>query len=201
LITDKESLKRHSSIIKLYNMYVRGGPQKQGSKHSGCCPLHIEDALSFGADHKDINNDGPENGRIICQITVNITSFADQHRLQVKRDHCGEMYIPCNRGQIFQYGADRFGVMVIGPTATPRTWGAIRRKLLAAGLSLHQDGDAEGCLLFDPANSEHSRLAIQVMRGRRQRRYSLKDRERLSQHLAGVRRIPPTACENVALTA
>lgn len=131
---------------------------------------------------------------------MDISTFADQFKLKIKRDNCDEYFIPCRRGQIYDHGNGQFAVMVIGPAATPRTWSAVRRTLVAAGFTLHQDGDSEGTLSFDPDNAKRSRLAIRVMGARRVKQYSSKDRERRAQHLAGVRWNRSALCENRAFT-
>lgn len=135
------------------------------------------------------------------QITLEMKSFADKFRLKLKRDECGELYVPCRRGQIHDHGNGKFAVLMIGPAATPRAWSATCPTLLRAGFVLHQDGDAEGSLLFDHANVEQCRLAIWIMAARRARRYSPKDRERLTRQPATVRRNQATPCENVAFAA
>jgi hypothetical protein len=75
--------------------------------------------------------------------------FAEKYGLKAKRDECGELIIPGRVGQIYEYGSGRFGALLMPPgDPRPRAWGNFRRKLLAAGFHLLQNGDAEGCLLF-----------------------------------------------------
>jgi len=66
-------------------------------------------------------------------------------------------------------------------------WGAVRKTLQAAGFSLHQNGDAEGSLLFNPEDPEQSKLAISVMGARRKRRMTPEAREKAIAHLLSVR--------------
>lgn len=44
----------------------------------------------------------------------------------------------------------------------PRLWHASREKGLAAGMTLLQDGDWEGTLLFDPHDGNQAKLAIKI---------------------------------------
>jgi hypothetical protein len=121
-------------------------------------------------------------------METDIRKFAERYRLRLQRDTQGEVFIPCQRGQIYYHGGDTLGVLVIneGKThTTPKVWGNVRRGLLAAGFTLHQNGDAEGSLLFDAHNPEMVRVAIRLMRARRKRRVEVTPE--LLGHLHGIR--------------
>jgi hypothetical protein len=47
-------------------------------------------------------------------------------------------------------------------SARPRQWHSLARQALAAGMVMRQNGDAEGCLSFDPSNARQARLAIRI---------------------------------------
>jgi len=108
---------------------------------------------------------------------VQIEQFAEQYRLRVKRDSCGEKIVsgkfragrgrPEDHSHIFENGDDQFGLCLL--FATARKFGSVMRKLLAAGFTLGQIGDTEGTFLFDPANTRQAKLAIRVV-GTRQKR-------------------------------
>src|SRR5215831_17084860 len=62
----------------------------------------------------------------------------------------------------------------------PRTWGNYRRAAEATGMTVLQNGDSEGCLGFDPGNSEQVRLALKIAGVRRKRELSLEQMLRLA---------------------
>jgi hypothetical protein len=101
---------------------------------------------------------------------MTIREFAEQYRCRLKRDGCGEQIIPGKVGQIYDYGTGRFGALFM-PSGKPRSnlWGRVRRKLTAAGFQLLQNGDGEGCLLFDPTDATQTALAIRAVGARRKR--------------------------------
>jgi hypothetical protein len=101
---------------------------------------------------------------------MTIREFAEQYRCRLKRDGCGEQIIPGKVGQIYDYGSGRFGALFM-PSGKPRPnlWGRVRRKLMAAGFQLLQNGDAEGCLLFDPSDQRKIQLALKLVGARRKR--------------------------------
>ena len=53
----------------------------------------------------------------------------------------------------------------------PKTWGNFKRAAAAAGMTLRQNGDSEGCLSFDPEDNEQANLALKIakVRPKRQR--------------------------------
>jgi len=87
--------------------------------------------------------------------------FAESHHLSLKKDGCGDHFIPGTSGHIFEGYADgRLGVYLNGET--PKAWTYARRKMEEAGLTIRQNGDVDGVAVFDPANGEHARLAIKI---------------------------------------
>jgi hypothetical protein len=100
---------------------------------------------------------------------LDIQQFAEQQRVKLRRDNCGEEIIPGrprnatrqeDRRHIFQHSDDGrlFGVCLL-LTGT-RAFGNATRRLLALGFTPGQTGDTEGILLFDPSNSEQAKAAI-----------------------------------------
>jgi hypothetical protein len=101
-----------------------------------------------------------------------LETFADRYHLRLKGDRCGDPFIPCQRGQIYEHGGGTFGAMAIndaGGKSSPKVWGNIRRALLAAGCIFHQNGDGEGTCLFDSEDPAQSRVAIMAMKARKKR--------------------------------
>jgi hypothetical protein len=100
---------------------------------------------------------------------LDIQQFAEQYRVRVRRDSCGDEVIPGkprhttrqeDRRHILQHSDDGnlFGVCLLLNSA--RAFGNAVRRLLPAGFISGQTGDAEGVLLFDPANPEQAKAAI-----------------------------------------
>ena len=97
-----------------------------------------------------------------------IEQLGDRYRLRVRRDKCHEAIIVGRRGQIYEHGSGKLGVMFLGATA--KIWGNARRKMLAAGYELHQNGDTEGSCLFQADNAEQMKVAFSVVGAFRSRK-------------------------------
>lgn len=61
-------------------------------------------------------------------------------------------------GQVFQHTDD-----LLAATITSR-WPSSRRKLIAAGCAVLQDGDDEGTVSFDPNDAEASLAVLRILR-------------------------------------
>jgi hypothetical protein len=112
---------------------------------------------------------------------MNVSEFAEQYRLKVSRDDCGEKIISGKAGHVYENGDDRLGVCLMFKSA--RKWMSVQRRLLAAGFTLKQDGDSEGTLLFDPDNVDQVAAAIRETRIRPRRVLSEDARIALVQRL------------------
>ena len=118
---------------------------------------------------------------------MELTKFAEKHRLKVKRDpEDGTQVIVGGKGQIYEFSSDELAVMFI-PGGDPRTrqWHTVRENCLAVGMTLQQDGDAEGAFSFDPENQDQAKLAIKVAGAKGMKRLSDQHRGKLVG--AGVR--------------
>ena len=108
---------------------------------------------------------------------MTLAIFAEQHRLKVKRDDRGDMIILGKQGLLYEYSATELGVMFMPPRTEsdpwgrwcPKTWGSFKRAGAAAGMTLRQNGDCEGCLSFDPTNNEQAKLALKIAKVRTKR--------------------------------
>jgi hypothetical protein len=118
-----------------------------------------------------------------------IEQFAEQYRLKTRINRGDDTKVILGKlGHLYEYDAGIMGLCFIpepNPTKPERTklWNARKATCLAAGMTLQQDGDAEGCLSFDPANLRQSRLAISVVKAKTKQVMSL---EQLA-HLATMR--------------
>ena len=124
---------------------------------------------------------------------MTIQEFAKQHRLKTQREDCGdflEVLVPGKQGQIYEWSLDgsKFAVMFMPPkTVTepsgkwcPKRWGSFRRAAQVIGMTILQNGDSEGCLRFDPTNSEQVKLALRIAGIRPKRRVSPEQVARLA---------------------
>jgi hypothetical protein len=108
---------------------------------------------------------------------MTLADFAEKNRFKVKRDDLGDAIILGKQGHLYEYSATELGVMFMPPRTEsepwgrwcPKTWGNLRRAAAAAGMTLRQNGDSEGCLSFDPKNNEQVKLALKIARVRPKR--------------------------------
>lgn len=96
-----------------------------------------------------------------------LTLFATHHHLHIRRDECRDLIIPGRNGHIFDNHDGRLGVCLM--PGTKMRWTYAKRKLIAAGFVLHQDGDDEGTLTFDPPDRDQARAAIKAAGARPKR--------------------------------
>ena len=107
-----------------------------------------------------------------------LADFAARHCLRVRRDECGDLVIPGKLGHLYEHSSTELGLMIVSfGDPRPRLWNFIRDKCLATGMTLLQNGDAEGALSFDPNNWEQARLAIKLTKVRPKRRMSEERRQ------------------------
>jgi hypothetical protein len=103
---------------------------------------------------------------------MSLQQFAEGTRTHIRRDGCADLVIPGKnraalldraeyRGHVYDGFSDgSLGLCLMYPTK--KRWNNARRKLLAVGFVVRQNGDAEGCATFDPANGQQARLALQL---------------------------------------
>ena len=131
---------------------------------------------------------------------MDLSKFAKKYRLTLKIDNAdGTEVIFGRTGQIYEYDLNLLCVMFIFPKdakARPRGWHNARTKCLAAGMTLRQNGDAEGSLSFDPENAEQARLAIRIAGAMRKRRLSEQLREEQAAQAAYARKFRDDLIKN-----
>lgn len=126
-----------------------------------------------------------------------VKSFAEIYRVRAKQDDCGELIIPgslrCAPGRleyashIYDHGDSKsFGVLLT--FQSKRAWNNAKRRLLAAGFTLGQDGDTEGTALFDPHSDLQAKLALKLARVRTIRTLSPQQRQRMAERMRYARR-------------
>ena len=119
---------------------------------------------------------------------MDLREFASKLRLKSMRDECGDVIIPGKYGQIYEWGPESFGCLVMAKSS--RYWNAAREKLMAAGFRSLQNGDIEGTLLFNPQDFGQAGLAIKAVGAKRKRNLTEAQKAALVQRL---RRSPQDA--------
>jgi len=121
---------------------------------------------------------------------VTVEVFAEQHKLRLRRDECGEQFIPCRRGQIFDNGDGRLGVMILNDS--PRGWGNARRAVEAAHFDITQNGEEEGTALFNPADRRQVKVAFNLAKPYRRKKLSEETLAKLRRQVAIARGVQKT---------
>ncbi|MGA7766026.1 MAG: hypothetical protein WCA27_07340 [Candidatus Sulfotelmatobacter sp.] len=109
---------------------------------------------------------------------MSITDFAEKYRLKVRRDpDDGTDIVPGTHDQshIYEWNESELAVMFITPAtkpARPFFWRKHRDSGFAAGMRLIQNGDAEGCLGFDPTRPDQVKIALKLAGVKRKRQIS-----------------------------
>ena len=133
-----------------------------------------------------------------------IHKFAEKNRMKVTHDECGDAIIAGRQGQLYPYTEFEMGVMFLPPGTKedsygrwcPKLWGNFKRAAALIGMVLTQDGDSEGCLSFDPQNTEQVKLAVKIAKVRIRKKLSPERKAALAATLAvaRVQRVNQAAC-------
>lgn len=104
---------------------------------------------------------------------MDVRAFAERHNVRARKDSCGDFIIPGrktavdmpDRVEYRNHIYDGFDDGLLGLClmfTTRKRWTFAKRKMLAAGFAIRQDGDTEGCATFDPADEGQATLAIRL---------------------------------------
>jgi len=110
---------------------------------------------------------------------MTIQDFAVKHKLKLRWDKDDEGDIipgTLDQSHVYEDG-NQLAVMFITPAAKPARpffWRKYRDLGLAAGMQLRQNGDAEGCLTFDPTDKEQVKIAMKLAGVKKKRQVSEK---------------------------
>jgi hypothetical protein len=100
-----------------------------------------------------------------------LEQFAREHKLRISEDECGDPMISAKLGHIYEHGPAVLGVVFSESAQYSNKILLVRRRqLVEAGLTLHQVGDAESILLFDPMNTTQAETVICAVGAYRKRR-------------------------------
>lgn len=139
---------------------------------------------------------------------MTLVEFADKYRARTRQDECGETIIPgkmwkeqpkagrmCGH-QIYEHGNSQFGLLLmfpvkeipeIGGSGKSAKWVNARKKLIAAGFTVRQNGDAEGTALFNPEDKGQARLALKLAGVKARRQLSPERKAALANQLEAAR--------------
>ena len=123
-----------------------------------------------------------------------IDKIAEQHRLKISRDACNDPIIKGKLGEVYEYSDGTLGVLFMPDEKNKhperswaRKWRIVRDACVAVGMTLVQDGDAEGALTFDPRDIGQVREAIKAAKVKTRRRVSPERAAVLATRLAVAR--------------
>lgn len=98
-----------------------------------------------------------------------ITAFAEKYNLNLRRAEDDTFVVFGRHGEIYEHSDDELGVMIMPAPSKVRYWGHARKAMVAAGMTIRQDGDHEGAVSFDPHNKKAVRLALKLVGARPKR--------------------------------
>jgi hypothetical protein len=124
-----------------------------------------------------------------------IETFALENRLHLTKDICGDPIVQgrlsrdANIGEFDDTHLTMSFVTDGKQAARTGLFNKVRNLCIAAGMKLHQGGDAEGIFVFDPCDRAQAVLAMRSIRARVKRRVSEVTKIRLSEVLVQARAI------------
>jgi hypothetical protein len=99
-----------------------------------------------------------------------LVKFAQQHRLRVTHDGCRDTVVRGKFGHVYEHSASRFGIVLEASANGRRFDNSLRsrkRRAIASGFILHQEGDFESILLFDPTDERHAELSTWLIKAKK----------------------------------
>jgi hypothetical protein len=109
-----------------------------------------------------------------------LEQFAYKQNLRLKKDDCGDLMIPAKLGHIYEHSDLLLGVVLSeSPKYSRKKLLPRRRQLVKAGFKLHQAGDAESILLFDPQDVTKAKAVIRALGAKKKRRQTTRQLQNL----------------------
>jgi len=140
---------------------------------------------------------------------MDIKEFGEKYRVKTRRDNCGEdivtgSRIPKDMPKQVEYAchvynhADgkRLGLLLL--LKTKQQWTHAKKRLVAAGFTIKQNGETEGTALFNPEDAGQVRLAFKLARIRVRRELSPERRQALAAQLGASRQALNLVSNHVA---
>jgi hypothetical protein len=102
---------------------------------------------------------------------MDIKKFAEQYRVKTSKDVYDDTVIVgrLDESNIYEYSDTKLGVMFCTDgNKPPRTqlWNTFKTNCLISGMTLVQEGDAEGAFSFDGGDKTQAKVAIKGIRAR-----------------------------------
>lgn len=125
---------------------------------------------------------------------MTLPQFADHYRLKLAHDECGDPIVSGRLSEdsnISDFSDTELAMCWLPDgknTARTGMWNRTKAKCLAAGMLLHQDGDAEGIFVFDPVDPGQAKLAIKCVKAKAKRRITPERVAALSETLVKARK-------------
>jgi hypothetical protein len=130
---------------------------------------------------------------------MQLKEFATKYSLRIRRSRQDASdNIVGKFGEVYEYGEDKLGVMVMPVPPRRGLWVRSRAKFLTLGMTVVQNGDQEGAATFDPANNEQAKAAIQVVRSKRKQKLSPERQAKLLVAGRGTQLKPGYMAQNAA---
>jgi hypothetical protein len=122
---------------------------------------------------------------------MTLQQFAENHRLKVTRDTCGDAIIQgrlYKDANISEHDDGKLCMCWLTEESRAKKFNSVKRECLAAGMTIAQEGDDEAIFLFDGANAQQAKLAITSIRAKVKKVLSPEQVAVMSERLAGYRR-------------
>ena len=121
---------------------------------------------------------------------MDLRTFSEKYRVATRRDVDGTDIIGGKLGHIYEHSDQQLALLFMPSAQRARLWGLVKAKGMAAGMTLRQNADSEGTLLFDADSPEQARLAISLVKARPKRVLTEEQRSALAERLSKTRQVP-----------
>jgi hypothetical protein len=182
-----------STSLAAKSLYV---PANATAEHSGGLDANL---LPAGGNPRILTFDSRVGGFSM----FNLENFAAEHNLKTKRDSCGEpLIVPGNPrrsedvSHVYEHSEGVLGLVLLYDT--PTLWHNAKKRLTGLGFTVHQDGETEGILLFDPTNTIQVQAAIKTAGLKKHRRFSETGRTALLANIQKARTVRQAQCDVMA---
>jgi len=118
---------------------------------------------------------------------VDLRTFATRNHLRTNRDLDGTDIVLGKLGHIYEHSDTQLGLLFLPSASRARLWSLTKTKGLASGMTLRQNANSEGTLLFEADDPAQARLAISLVRARPKRILTDEQRSALSERLSKAR--------------
>ena len=118
---------------------------------------------------------------------MGLQTYTQKYHLRIKRDVDGTDIVAGKLGHIYEHSDSQLGLLFMPSAPRARLWSLAKAKGIAVGMTVRQNADSEGTLLFDAADPAQARLAISLVRARPKRILTEEQRSALAARLAVAR--------------